>query len=106
MAEKEIKIEWEGKTEVVVIKEFSFDEYNKVQESGQDFKLIGKQFVGKMNFSKLKLNVLLHGIVKAPFKIDEATIKNLPRKLGETLFKEIDDFNKLDEEKKEESDGQ
>ena len=98
---KEFKIIWKGNEQDIVIKKLTFGERNDLQEQVTQVKYIGTIPQIKVSTGKLKELSILKSLVKAPFKISLPEIKELPNEIGEQIYKEVDKFNKLSEEKKE-----
>jgi len=97
---KSFKVEYQGKPEEFIIKRLTFGERNKLQDQCTNLKLVGG--TPQANYSQALLKELsIHMcLVKSPFANDLEVIRNLEPSLGEFLWVEIDNFNKLSEVKK------
>jgi len=98
---KEIKIDWKGREEVVVLKKLTFGERNDLQEEVTEIKYVGSVPQIFVKTGKMRELSILKSLMKAPFKIDISEIRNLPNEVGEKIYEEIDKLNKLSEIKKQ-----
>lgn len=95
--EREVKIMWNGREEVVVLKKLTWGEMNEVL----------KQAVGKIKFVGAETPVvdfdpvafkeilLLKSIKRAPFNIDLETLRNLDAEVADQLAYEAMQLNPL-----------
>jgi len=103
---REIPIDWEGRKETVVIKKLTYGDTLDLREESTDLKFIGTLPQIKFNSSKYELLSVFKSIMKAPFKIDLESIRQLPKDIGELLGKEVTEFSNLGEKKNLTSSGQ
>lgn len=100
VAKKEFEIDWNGKKEKVMIKRLTFGESNDLQDEVTAVKMVGTQRILELKQGKMKTLLVKKCVVSAPFKLDIATIRDLPNTVGELIHNEVDKFNTLDLEKK------
>lgn len=95
MKTEDVEIEWEGKKEIVSIKKFTWGERNKViQDTIGKVKVLAGEFPQiEIDPIKWKESLLLHAIVKAPFKVDLETLRGLDPELAEKLVKKAEELN-------------
>ena len=103
---REIPIDWEGRKETVVIKKLSYGDVLDLREESTDLKFIGAIPQIKFNSSKYEQLSVLKSLMKAPFKIEMESIRQLPKEVGELLSKEVNEFSNLGEKKNLISSGQ
>ena len=102
---KEVLIDLNGKQEKVVIKRLTFGEKADYENATTKLQVVNGQPKVDINRSEMKILALMYGIESAPFKKDRETIRNLPIEVGELLYKEIEDYNTFDVQKKVDSSG-
>ena len=90
---KVVKIEWEGKEEEVVVRELTWGEYNEVLSRLVKVENIGGVTKTVVNLPQYRVEMMVKAIEKAPFKVDEQTIKSLPRSIGEKIWKTVEELN-------------
>ena len=102
--EKTFEIEYEGKKELVTIRKLKYGEKHDLLKSCMKTKFKGRDLSEtEMEFDQFRLqeHSILRCLVKAPFPVKLEHIRDLPAALGEQLWTEVDKFNGVDEEKKE-----
>ena len=105
MPTKTISIDWEGKEEKVVIKRLTYGEKAEFEDATTEVTVVNGQPQVKIKRGEMRILPLLFCIKTAPFNVDRTTISNLPPEVGETLYKEIEEFNSFDIKKKGNSSG-
>lgn len=101
MTTKTIDITYKGSPAQIEIKKFSFGTKNKLLREATTCKMINKEVIVQTDPYLLRELALVYGISSAPFDTTLEGIRALDDDLGNKLFKEIDEFNKVDSEKKE-----
>lgn len=81
----------------VTIKKFNFGEMQDLQDEGANVQVAGRELSARVKFGQFKILSLVKGIVKAPFPINAATIRSFDNDLGEFLYKELDDLNRVED---------
>jgi hypothetical protein len=92
---KEVKILWNGKEEVVVLKKLTWGEMNEVlRQAIGKIKIIGAE-TPTVDFDVVTFReqLLLKSIKSAPFKIDIETIRNLDPEIADKLLAEALELN-------------
>jgi hypothetical protein len=97
--EKEVKIEWEGRQEVVVLQELKYGDYLKFVKETSVAKL-GPEITTEVDMEKYGIQALLKSIKKAPFPVNEESIRNLPKSLGMQLLAAFNEMLAVTPEKK------
>lgn len=100
---KELKIQYNGKEEVVVIKKMGFAEKNTFMEKFVVTEQVGTVMKVIMHPFEMRTHALQTCIKSGPFPLDIDGLNTLDDATGDYLFKEIDKFNKLTNKKKENS---
>ena len=100
METKEISITWQGRPETVTIKRMTYGERLKLKRLCRKILFVNNVQKVELDEERMGIEGLRMGIKSAPFKLDEASIKELPGDLAEMIYGEIDSFNTIDEEKK------
>jgi hypothetical protein len=97
---KEIKIEWEGSKDTIVIRKLSDGEIADMRRQTNIVTTVGKSTQIKSDIETFRHLVMTKAIVKAPFKIGIEEVRKLSHKFAEKLFEIVYDFNELGDEKK------
>lgn len=105
MDTKIIKIKWNNQDRDVEIKRLTFGEMNDIQEQAIKSKIVGTSVQAVISQKTLKEVSLLKGIKTAPFEVDIQTIQGIPADLGNRLFEEINRYNNISLEKKDDLNG-
>lgn len=93
---QEVPIEWEGKQEIVLIRKLTFGERAEYSEKFINVHIQGEMESVNVSLKSMQMQALLLGIYKAPFEVSEEYFDNeLDGEVGETIYKAIDVFNKL-----------
>lgn len=104
---REVPIEWEGKQEIVLIKKLTFGERAEYSEKFINVHIQGEYESVNVSLKSMQMQALVLGIHKAPFPIDEEYFQHeLDGEVGETIYKAIDEYNKLNPATKKKLDGQ
>ena len=109
MKTKDIEIDWEDpktndiRKEIITIKELTYGEDNDLTEKMMQIKVLGKETLTHISYKSMAEESLVVAITKAPFPITIESIRALPKKLGEMLYKEIDAMNDITPEEKKNS---
>jgi len=99
---KEIKIRWDGREEIVVIKKMSYGERETLREDAADMRFIGNTFQTVIKPAKFAFLAIVKSVEKAPWKIgDVQAVMDLPSEIGEMIYGEVDKLSKLSPEKKD-----
>lgn len=98
--EKKIDIKWEGKPETVTIKRLTFGDSLNLRKECRKITTVAGQTRAEIDEKKLAVESFKVAIVKAPFPLNEQSILDLDKMLAEKIEKAIDEFNSLDEGKK------
>ena len=93
LAKKEVEIEWEGKKEVVVVRELTWGEYNEVMEAAIDVYMVGGVPQTKFRYSKYRFELMKRALEKAPFPKEK--IAELPRSIAEKIWRAVEELNPL-----------
>ena len=105
---KDLKIPFELKTKEIEveghkfkIRQFNFDERNKVESAQFDVQMIRGNPIFHYTKDRQKDLAIRLGIVEAPFDIKElnTVLKTAPGFIFDKVFEEIKEFNRLDEKK-------
>ena len=101
MDTKDVEITYEGKKEIVTIKKLSWGEANEALRRSIKTTINGKD----VDIVSQRENELLLSIIKAPFKLNIESLKQLDKQKGDKIFSEFSQLNKVtkEEEKKSES---
>ena len=105
MKTKVLELEYEGNMTKFTIKRFSFGDRTYIEDESCPLKQVGKEMRAFPDKALAKQLTVLKGLANAPFTISLPEIKNLDGVLGEQLYLEIEELNKLPEEKKTTSSG-
>lgn len=98
MKTQEVPIEWEGQPAVVTIKKWDFGERNTYLERAQTGREAGLK-------TSLEQAVLL-GVIKAPWPLNDINeVRKLDPDVADPVAKQVVLFNKIVEEKKDDSAG-
>ena len=100
METKIIPIVYNGAESKVTIKKLTFGELNEIQNQAIPIKIVGKNTQVSIDQKILKEMSLSKSLVNAPFTIDIPTIRNIDSQLGEMLWKEVNEFNNIQDQKK------
>jgi len=106
---KEIPIEWEGRTDKVIIKKLSNEEMSFCRRKSNRVRFMGRETITEIDQEIFKDVLIQRGVVSSPFGnftppdkyIDLNTIGRLEQSFANALASEIITYNKLSDEKKE-----
>jgi hypothetical protein len=99
---KEIKISWDGRDETVVIKKMSYGEKETLREESADIRMVGNVMQTIIKPARFAFLAIMKSVELAPWKVkDIQVIQDLPAEIGEFIYDEVDKFNKLSPEKKD-----
>lgn len=103
---REIPIEWEGKPASVIIKKMTYGERAEYIEKFMNIQVHGNYQNVNISFAAMQIQAILLATHEAPFPLNEDYVKHeLDGEIGELVYKEIEDFNKLNTSAKKNSDG-
>jgi hypothetical protein len=93
--EIEVKIQYNGKEEIVVVKKLTWGERNKVIDDaiGKIKVLGGETPQMEINQTAWRNSLWIHSVAKAPFTIDEATLNSLDTDVTDPIFKAALELN-------------
>lgn len=97
----DVSIDFEGKEEIVRIKKISFGENLDIRQKCSKISVIGGQERVEIDQQKLSEECLLKSIIKAPFQINLASIRDLEMEVGERLLEVYREVNTFDSKKKD-----
>ena len=100
METKIIDVEYKGSPAKVTIKRLTFGETNEIQNQAVQIRLVGKIPQMSVDQKVMKEMSLVKSIVNAPFTINISSIRDIDNKLGEMLWREVNEFNDISPEKK------
>lgn len=99
----EVEIIYNDEKHKVEMRQLTYGELNDLREDCLDIKFVGKQSMVKVSQKKWKELGILKSLVKAPFKIELASIQALNKKSGSLLEETFETLNSEDEKKSTES---
>lgn len=98
------EIQWEGKQEIVTIKRLSYGERATFTERFIKVTIQEDQSSTNIDMHAMQIQTLLMTIIKAPFPVTEDYLDyELDGVLGEDLYKIADNLNKINPNKKKNS---
>jgi hypothetical protein len=97
---KEIEIEYGGKPEKIVIREFTLKDRNDIYRAASTVKFIGKDPIVTVDMWSLQEQSLLKGIITAPFPITSDSVLGLRPALADKIYAEIETINNMTDIKK------
>ena len=97
----DVSIDFEGKQEIVRMKKISFGENLDIRQKCSKISVIGGQEKIEIDQQKLSEECLLKSIIKAPFKVTLADIRDLEMEVGERLLEVYRELNTFDFKKKD-----
>lgn len=108
MKQKTFEIDWldengQKTKEKVTIKALGFGEKNELREEFTEVKEMGGMHKVDIHPFRMRVHALRLCILKAPFKWDMESLKTLDDDVGNIVWKEIEEFNKLGPIKKKDS---
>jgi hypothetical protein len=92
---KEVKISWNGKEEIVVLKKLTWGEMNEIiRQAVGKVKIIGAETPAvDFDIVTFREQLLLKSIKSAPFPIDIQTIRGLDPEIADKLLAEAVELN-------------
>ena len=97
----DVSIDYNGKVELVRLKKISFGENLDIRQKCSKISVVGGQERIEIDQQKLSEECLLKSIIKAPFKVILAEIRDLDMEVGERLLEVHREINTFDSKKKE-----
>jgi len=97
----DVPIDYNGKQEIVRLKKISFGENLDIRQKCSKISVLGGQERIEIDQQKLSEECLLKSIIKAPFQVTLAEIRDLEMEVGEKLLEVYRELNSFDSKKKE-----
>ena len=90
-----VRIEWEDGEAEFVVRELTWGEMNEVIAASTRVEIVGGVPKTSFDLSRFREELLVRALERAPFTVTRESVRSLPARIAERLYREAEKLNPL-----------